>query len=274
MEQLSYIFIGGIILLIFFLSGFKIVKEGTRGIVDSNGKFKKFILPGKVYIPFTQKLHTFDISEKTIKISHPVTTKDNITLHIEANVTYQISNLEESVKKLFYELKGYEKTIEDHIKSELADAFTVYTLKELPTKKIRIVASVRNNSIALSKYYTITDVEFTKIVYPAEIQESINKIIVSANEKEAAKKLIEAEKIKNEGLKKIQEEQAEANAQKIRFEADTKRRAIESVTKAEKEALDLLEQEIEQKLKTVQDSAKKIFDERKEMGVRRIKGND
>lgn len=262
MELITYGMIGSIVLGMFALSGFKRVKPSERGI-----KNNQVIPPGITYK--LGNLDTVNISEKTVRIhSHPVITKDNITCMVDANVTYKISDVPESVIR--FHQTGFAQDITDHIKSELLEAFSLYTLKEIPHSKIKIIGNARNNSIALSRHYSITDIEFTKIAYPQDIQDSINKIITKQNEKEAAKKTVEAEKIKQDGLKKIQDEQSQANRNRILAENEAKKRSLESLARTKAEAIDMIRQKADQSLKEIEVEMKKLFEDAKEKSTRSI----
>jgi len=208
MDLYTIISIAGVIVALVMLTGFKTVREGQRGIVEKTGRFESVRTPGIVYVPVFKKLRIVNMGEKVAKIqSCPVITKDNVTLVINANVYYQMSDIEESIKIWFYQ--DNEKTIKDKVGADLLEIFANYSLKQVPSNLKRINAEVRNESIQLSRHFAITKIDIENIKYPEEIQTSINKVAAKYNDREANRMKIQNEKELAEELEKIEDEKSE-----------------------------------------------------------------
>lgn len=272
MNVLSIILIIGVVIGMYFFSGIKTVREDQRGILEKNGRFHRIISPGRVFVaPLLSKLYTIDVKEKLLKTSHPVTTKDGVTCLVSLNIYYKISDFPESIRTIFYDIHDYEKTILEHINAEIDDILSKYMLKDLSPSRLVLSSAIKNNTITLSKHYTITNIEITKVILPEEIQQSIHKIMTGENEKLAAQKLVEAEKIKIDGLKKIEKEKTESEKIHIQMRMDAQKKAIEQKAKLEAEAIEMIKQKADTSLKEITQGFKKIFDEAKEKSERKIK---
>lgn len=276
MNLFIILLITGVFAIMWFLSGFRVVREGERGIIERNGKFAEFVTPGRTFVMSgLQKLHIIDVSEKTIRIySHPVNTKDNVTCLVDVNVTYRISDLEESIKKIFYDIHDYRKSITDHVKNDLLEIFASYTLKEVPENILKIRSEARHESISLSNHFYITNIEFQKIQYPEDIQKSINDIIEKDLAKVAAKKTVEAEKLKAAELRKLEKEKTQLLKEEQLQKSESKRRAVERVKKEQLEALAMIKEKVDTDLKDTQSKIEKMYSEALKKSVKKVEEND
>jgi len=109
-------------------SPYKIVQEGTVGVVQKFGKFSKLYAPGLYYInPCTETLVSVDKRERIMDIRKQVCmTRDNIAVIVDAVVYYQV---EDTYKSLFsvYDLPY---SITELCRTSLRDVFGIITLQE------------------------------------------------------------------------------------------------------------------------------------------------
>jgi len=173
MDMFSVFLIGITVFALYILSRFRVIRQNERGIIEKGGKFKALSMPGVVFIDPLEKLYIVKTTGSVQIENYPVITKDNVTCKVDVNIYYKLSDVKEAIKKLFYE--DYKNAIEDHIKSELFEIFSTYSLKQISSSKLKIIAEVRNNSINLSNHYTITNMEIKKITLPEDIQKGIEK---------------------------------------------------------------------------------------------------
>lgn len=270
---MEIILIGIVIFALIILSRFKVIRQNERGIIEKGGRFKRISLPGIVFVLPFEKLYTINVAEAVIKITdHPVITKDNITCKVTANVHYKISDVNESIKKLFYE--DYKNAIEDHVKAELFETFGTYLLKQISTNKLKIIATVRNSSINISHHYTITDMEIKNITLPEDIQKSIERSVEKAMERETSLREVESEKLKAKELANIQKETLENQMNQKRLQADSERRRIEALAKTETEAIGLINEAINKGVTESYSKVKRVYESAANEAIKKIKGNN
>jgi len=77
-----------VILVIFILSGIKVINQYERGVVLTLGRFTGVRQPGlRIVIPIFQRLIRVDVRSTPIDVSkQEVITKDNVTVHVDAVV--------------------------------------------------------------------------------------------------------------------------------------------------------------------------------------------
>lgn len=88
-----------IIVLIFILSGIKVITQYERGVVLTLGRFTGIRNPGlRVVVPIFQQLIKVDIRTNTIDIpKQEVITKDNVTVNVDAVVYFRVADAEKAV---------------------------------------------------------------------------------------------------------------------------------------------------------------------------------
>ncbi|MFI5212465.1 MAG: slipin family protein [Candidatus Saccharimonadales bacterium] len=88
-----------VIVLIFILSGIKVVNQYERGVVLTLGKFTGIRAPGlRVIVPIFQQMTKVDVRTNTIDIpKQEVITKDNVTVNVDAVVYFRVSDAERAV---------------------------------------------------------------------------------------------------------------------------------------------------------------------------------
>ncbi len=86
-------------LVVFILSGLKVVNQYERGVVLTLGKFSGMRDPGlRIVIPIFQRMITVDIRTNTIDIpKQEVITKDNVTVNVDAVVYFKVVDSEKAV---------------------------------------------------------------------------------------------------------------------------------------------------------------------------------
>jgi len=85
--------------IVFVLSGLKIINQYEKGVVLTLGKFTGLREPGlRVVVPIFQRMIRIDIRTNTIDIpKQEVITKDNVTVNIDAVVYFKVIDAEKAV---------------------------------------------------------------------------------------------------------------------------------------------------------------------------------
>jgi regulator of protease activity HflC (stomatin/prohibitin superfamily) len=96
MEYLYYVLIA---VVVYTLSGLRIVNQYERGVVLTLGKFSSLRNPGlQVVFPVIQRMISVDVRTNTIDIpKQEVITKDNVTVNVDAVVYFKVMDSTKAV---------------------------------------------------------------------------------------------------------------------------------------------------------------------------------
>lgn len=88
-----------VVVVIFILSGIKVVNQYERGVVLTLGRFTGIRAPGlRVIIPIFQQMTKVDVRTNTIDIpKQEVITSDNVTVNVDAVVYFRVADAEKAV---------------------------------------------------------------------------------------------------------------------------------------------------------------------------------
>ncbi len=87
------------IIVIFVLSGLRVINQYERGVVLTLGRFTGLREPGlRVVVPIFQRMMKVDQRTNTIDIpKQEVITKDNVTVNVDAVVYFRVVNAQKAV---------------------------------------------------------------------------------------------------------------------------------------------------------------------------------
>ena len=93
------IIIVAVVLVVFVLSGIKVVNQYQRGVVLTLGKFTGMREPGlRVVVPIFQTMTMVDVRSTPIDVpKQEVITKDNVTVGVDAVVYFRVVNAPKAV---------------------------------------------------------------------------------------------------------------------------------------------------------------------------------
>ncbi len=88
-----------VVIVMFILSGIKIVNQYERGVVLTLGRFTGIRSPGiQIIVPIFQRMIKVDVRTNTIDIpKQEVITKDNVTVNVDAVVYFRVADAEKAV---------------------------------------------------------------------------------------------------------------------------------------------------------------------------------
>jgi regulator of protease activity HflC (stomatin/prohibitin superfamily) len=88
-----------VVVVMFILSGIKVVNQYERGVVLTLGRFTGMRNPGlQIVIPIFQRMIKVDVRTNTIDIpKQEVITKDNVTVNVDAVVYFRVADAEKAV---------------------------------------------------------------------------------------------------------------------------------------------------------------------------------
>ncbi|MFC5470352.1 SPFH domain-containing protein [Cohnella suwonensis] len=235
----------------------KIVPQQRVGVVERLGKYNRMMTPGvNILVPFIDHVrvyHDLRIQQSNVP-PQTVITKDNVQVHIDTIIFYQIVAAEQAT----YGISDYEYGVRNITTATLRQIIGNMELDETLSGRETISANIR---IALDEAtekwgVRIERVEVLDIKPPTDIQEAMDKQMKAERSKRAIVLEAEAAKqdlilrsegdkqskiLKAEGEKEARIRQAEGFRQAQELEALGQAKAIQAVAEAEKSRIELLQ---------------------------------
>lgn len=194
------------IVVLFILSGLKVINQYQRGVVLTLGRYTGTRQPGlRIVVPIFQKLIRVDVRSTPIDVpKQEVITKDNVTAGVDAVVYFRVLDPSKAV----LETTNYVYATSQFAQAALRDITGNFELDELLSKREEISEKIKEIVDAQTSQWGI-DVENVKIQnieLPADMKRAMAKqaeaererrsnIINADGEKAAAQTLAEAARI-------------------------------------------------------------------------------
>ncbi|MBC7547009.1 slipin family protein [Candidatus Saccharibacteria bacterium] len=195
-----------LLIIIFVLSGIKIIQQYEKGVVLTLGKFSGVKEPGlRVVVPIFQSIRRIDMRSTPIDVpKQEVITRDNVTANVDAVVYFRVVD----APKAFLETVNYEYATSQFAQSALRDVTGSVDLDDLLGKRDQISEEIKKIVDTETEKWGI-DVENVKIQnieLPQDMKRAMAKqaeaererranIISADGEKLAAQNLADAAKI-------------------------------------------------------------------------------
>jgi regulator of protease activity HflC (stomatin/prohibitin superfamily) len=192
-----------IIVVLFILSGLKVVNQYQRGVVLTFGKFTGIRQPGlRIVVPIIQRMIRVDIRSTPIEVpKQEVITRDNVTANVDAVVYFRVLDPQKAV----LETTNYVYATSQFAQAALRDITGNFELDELLSKRDEISRKIKEIVDTQTSEWGI-DVEAVKIQnieLPTDMKRAMAKqaeaererrsnIINAEGEKAAAQTLAEA----------------------------------------------------------------------------------
>jgi regulator of protease activity HflC (stomatin/prohibitin superfamily) len=192
-----------IIVVLFILSGLKVVNQYQRGVVLTFGKFTGIRQPGlRIVVPIIKRMIRVDIRSTPIEVpKQEVITRDNVTANVDAVVYFRVLDPQKAV----LETTNYVYATSQFAQAALRDITGNFELDELLSKRDEISRKIKEIVDTQTSEWGI-DVEAVKIQnieLPTDMKRAMAKqaeaererrsnIINAEGEKAAAQTLAEA----------------------------------------------------------------------------------
>lgn len=149
-----------IVVVIFILSGLKVINQYQRGVVLTLGKFTGVRQPGlRIVIPIFQKLIRVDVRSTPIDVpKQEVITRDNVTAGVDAVVYFRVLDPAKAV----LETTNYVYATSQFAQAALRDITGNFELDELLSKREEISQKIKEIVDTQTSQWGI-DVENVKI---------------------------------------------------------------------------------------------------------------
>lgn len=149
-----------VVVVIFILSGIKIINQYERGVVLTLGRFTGLRAPGlRVVVPVFQSLTKVDVRSRPIDVpGQEIITRDNVTVKVNAVVYFRVIDAPKAV----LETVNYSFATSQFAQAALRDVAGNADLDELLSKREQISQQIKNIVDAETVKWGI-DVENVKI---------------------------------------------------------------------------------------------------------------
>lgn len=242
------------LLLIVVFSSIKIVNTGYLYVVERFGQYYKTLEPGwHLIIPFIDFVRKRISTKQQILDIEPqsVITKDNVKISIDNVIFYKVMNARDAV----YNIENFTSGIVYSTITNMRNIVGNMTLDEVLSGRDKINSELLMVVDEITDAYgiKILSVEIKNIIPPAEIQQAMEKQMRAERDKRAT--ILQAEGDKQSSIARAEgekqskilqaEAEKEANIKRAEglkesqlLEAEGRARAIETIAKADADAID------------------------------------
>jgi regulator of protease activity HflC (stomatin/prohibitin superfamily) len=241
-----------IILVVYVLSGVRIVRPYQRGVVERLGKYRETVDPGlRIIVPLVDKLRLVDMRETVVDVPpQEVITKDNVVVSVDAVVYFEPTD----PRNLLYNVANFMLAITKLAQTNLRNLVGDMQLDEALTSRDSINTSLRNIlDDATDKWgVRVVRVEIQRIDPPVDVMNSMHEqmkaertrraVVTTADgEKQAAITRAQGEQqaaiLRADGVRQSQVLEAQGQADAVRALADAERYRQEITAEGESAAI-------------------------------------
>jgi regulator of protease activity HflC (stomatin/prohibitin superfamily) len=234
--QFGWMFILGVVVVILFLMGIRIIRPTHRGLVERLGKYQRFGNPGFQWIiPFIERMYQVNTTELMVDADpQEIITNDNLNAMVDAQIYYRVKSDEESVKSSQYHVNNVHWQIVNLARTTLRNIIGTLTLKSANSERGKINDELHKVLIEETQSWGIDIVraELKQIDPPKDVQDTMNKIVKAENEKIAAVDFATAAETTADGIKRAEIKKAEGIRQARILAAQGEAEAIRLVNDA------------------------------------------
>ena len=237
-EDLMYYWIAlaAVVVVVIFLSGIRVVRPTTRGLVERLGKYRRFANPGFNWVaPVIDRLFKINITEVMVNAEpQEIITSDKLNASVDAQVYFRVKSDEENVKNSQYAVQNYKYQIVNLARTTLRNIIGTMTLKSANSERGMINSELQKTLRNETGHWGIDIVrtELKEIDPPEDVQATMNKVVKAENEKVAAIDFATATETMADGARRAEIKKAEGVRQAKILEAEGEAQAIKLVNEA------------------------------------------
>ena len=183
-----------VIVVIFVLSGIKVINQYERGVMLTLGKFSGIKNPGlRIIVPIFQRIIKVDIRTNTIDIpKQEVITKDNVTVNVDAVVYFRVLDSEKAV----LEIQNFIYASSQYAQAALRDVTGNVDLDDLLGKRDEVSGQIKQIvDIQAEKWgIDVESVKIQNIELPQDMKRAMAKQAEAERERRAVIITAEGEK--------------------------------------------------------------------------------
>ena len=218
------------------LSGIRVVRPTSRGLIERMGRYRRMALPGFNWIiPLVDRMFLVNITEVMVNAEpQEIITSDKLNARVDAQVYFKVKSDEDSVKSSQYAVFNYKYQIVNLARTTLRNIIGTLTLKSANSERGRINSELQKTMREETTHWGIDIVraELKEIDPPPDVQETMNKVVKAENEKVAAVDFATATETMADGARRAEIKKAEGVKQAKILEAEGEAQAIQLVNQA------------------------------------------
>lgn len=222
--------------IVILLSGIRIVRPTTRGLIERLGKYNRFAEAGFHWIiPVIENMYLVNITEQMVDAEpQEIITNDNLNAKVDAQVYFKVKTDENSVKNCQYNVGNYQWQIVNLARTTLRSIIGTMTLKSANSERGKINTDLHTILERETSQWglEIVRTELKEIDPPKDVQETMNKVVKAENEKIAAIDYATAKETVADGDKRAEIKKAEGIKQARILAAQGEAEAIQLVNEA------------------------------------------
>jgi len=227
---------GIVLICVLFLSGMRVVRPTTRGLVERLGKYRRFANPGFNWIiPIIDRMYRINITEVMVNAEpQQIITSDKLNASVDAQVYFKVKSDEENVKNSQYSVFDYKYQIVNLARTTLRNIIGTMSLRSANSERGKINSELQATLREETAHWGIEIVrtELKEIDPPEDVQETMNKVVKAENEKVAAVDFATATETMADGARRSEIKKAEGIRQAKILEAEGEAQAIKLVNEA------------------------------------------
>ena len=171
--------------VIFILSGLKVVNEYERGVKFTLGKYKGIMTPGlNIVVPVFQSWERVDMRVKAVDVpDQDAITKDNVSITVNAVLYYKVQD----AKRAILEVEFFNYAVSQLAQTTMRDIVGEVTLDDLLSKRDQISKRIKEIVDKATDPWGIkvNTVELKHVELPGELKRVISKEAEAEREKRA-----------------------------------------------------------------------------------------
>ncbi|MGO8693000.1 MAG: SPFH domain-containing protein [Rectinemataceae bacterium] len=225
-----------LVVIVVFLSGIRVIRPTTRGLVERLGKYHRFANPGFNWIiPGIDRMFKVNVTEVMVNAEpQEIITSDKLNASVDAQVYFRVRSDEENVKHSQYSVNNYRYQIVNLARTTLRNIIGTMTLKSANSERGKINSELHSTLAQETANWGIDIVrtELKEIDPPEDVQATMNKVVKAENEKVAAIDFATATETMADGARRAEIKKAEGVRQAKILEAEGEAQAIKLVNEA------------------------------------------
>ncbi len=230
------LFVVAAFVVLFALSGVRIIRPTHRGLIERFGKYHRFAEPGFHWIiPGVDRMIQINTTEQMVNAEpQEIITNDNLNARVDAQVYFKVKSDEDSVKSSQYNVNNYQYQIVNLARTTLRNIIGTLTLKSANSERDKINTALLETLSRETRNWgmEIVRTELKEIDPPKDVQETMNKVVKAENEKIAALDFANAMERQADGTKRAEIKKAEGIKQAKILAAEGEAEAIRLVNEA------------------------------------------
>jgi len=191
---------GSIIFLVvvYILSGLKIVNEYERGVKFFLGKYTGIMKPGlRIILPVIMSWYRVDLRVKAVDVpDQDAITRDNVSIKVNAVLYYKVSD----ASKAILEVEHYNYAVSQLAQTTMRDVVGETSLDELLSKRDSVSKRIREIVDQATDPWGIK-------VDSVELKHVDKIIVVKANKKNSIKRILKKKKYSKKEIEQIMKSQ-------------------------------------------------------------------